>query len=190
MAAAIASTGEGSPDQLGNQVVSLLSHGRTERLAKLHHYPAAYSAKELDDDVAAVTKSLSFLLERFGRPLAARRAPAGRSFYNVGGGGGTTLYWESRSPYPIRQLTYEVKFERFGPGFLAVTLVPFGAGGAYEIKQIDFGVPDTRPEARQIALDVMRDMLAHMDITPPPDFWKLAAENIEPMTTPPDAPSE
>lgn len=124
-------------DALARTCIKLIQNGDFRGAAMLYHYPANYSAAELETDMAGVEKSLKIFVEEFGTfnqvtPLAEQKLNV-----NIFASGGTRKYWDQhKDDFKIKM---ETNFSNFGPGFLIVHLVDIV--GAPEIKAIAFGLP-------------------------------------------------
>jgi hypothetical protein len=74
-------------ETLANRVVELLSKGEPRSVARLMHYPAAYTEKQREKDMTEVETLMSLLLRRFGTPSAAKHEIRPVAFFEMGGGG-------------------------------------------------------------------------------------------------------
>ena len=125
------------------------------------HYPPSYSESERSEDAAGVAQSLSFLLDRFGRPgrIEPTRDPSIPSFFEVGSGGGDMPYWQSLSPFRTLDFVYDVWFEKFGPGFLVVRVFVPAEGPPREVQRVGFALPVDTLSKRRI-VEATRDLFA------------------------------
>ena len=144
---------------VAERTVRALERGDAQAAAAQLHYPPSYSASERAEDAAAVATSLSFLLNRFGRPARSEPRRGAASFFEVGAGGGDMPYWQSLSPFRTLDFVYDAWFEHFGPGFLVVRVLVPVSGPAREVQRMGFALPIDPPSKRRIA-EATRDLFS------------------------------
>ncbi len=163
-----------------DRAVALLVDGDFQAVSALHQYPPAYSSGELLDDKRAVSKGLSLLVGRFGSPSVVGPSETFRYFYHVGSGGGTVAYWATIPTSSVTTHVYEVGFEFAGEGFIKVDVVSIENGAAPRIKAIEFGLPAERPEAKQLVVLTMKELLIESGVRLPENFDELFERAMRP----------
>jgi hypothetical protein len=182
----LSATARADPGQsAASQIVDNLARSDVRAVASSLHYPPTYTAEEREADIASVSKSLRFLLDRFGAPKNLRTTAERHVFFHVGTSGGDVPYWESISPYPNRVVVFQTDFANLGPGFVMVELISLDGGAPRVIKGVEFGLPAETPGSKQQILHQFEAMLTHMGVALPPDFQAIAAQQIQPFVTPP-----
>jgi len=150
----------GSPDALLSDAIGDLVKGHAKLIAARIHEPKAWSTAEADKDRRAITDQLELLLHELGRvssPTAASPPP----FYVLEVAGADLPYWQSLPNRGIaRTATYQVKFEKAGPGVIVVALTQ--ASDAWQLRSIAFGIEMNRRGARTTMLRVARRLLTKM----------------------------
>lgn len=76
-------------------------------------------------------------------------------FYHVLTGGGDLGYWQK---YPsFIKIIYEVDFEKEGKGYVALSFC--NIAGNWEIRQVAYGLPAARSDARTRITTIMKEMM-------------------------------
>jgi hypothetical protein len=104
--------------------------------AKLFEYPPSYSARELNEDLAAVARDISFAQAETGTVRLTNGVNDG-VFMIVGFGGGNIKYWH-QGPKSI-SFTYRALFVDGMEGQLSFDVVATSAG--YRFRQVKYGFP-------------------------------------------------
>lgn len=191
MVAVAAVSAQAGPDRVTpTRIVDALSKGDAQTVARSLHYPPNYTAKEKDEDIAGVSKSLSFLLERFGLPKNPTATHERRVFFHVSSSGGNIPYWESVSPYKNQMVVYDVDFANFGRGVLVVELIALDGGVPQTVRGVEFGLLVDHPDAKKRIVSVTEGLITHMGVELPPNFRELASQQIQPFVAPQASPGE
>jgi hypothetical protein len=170
---------EHSTQATADQAVALLVDGNIRAASSLHHYPPAYSNRELRDDQFAVYTGLALLIRRFGPVSVVRPNEALRYFYHVGSGGGSAAYWQTIPTNSVTTHVYEVHFESAGEGFIKVDVVTIQHGPGSEVKSIEFGLPTESPGAKQLVVSTMKALLVELGVPLPENFIEQVEESMQ-----------
>ena len=165
---------------LTNRVIELLSKDDPRSVARLMHYPAAYTEKQREEDVAGVETCMSFLLRRFGTPSAAKRAIRPMAFFEIGGGGGDLPYWQSLSPFETYDIIYSAHFSRLGAGVIKVRVFRHPSGSKPEVQWVGFGLLAARADAKSEMMSMAKEMMRLKGIPLPPNIDEILEQNIKP----------
>ena len=122
--------------------------------ATLFHFPKHYSQKERKDDVHAVSKTLELFADKFGNILVANLNQTPNPFYHVMTGGGDLRYWQ-KHPSSIKVI-YEVTFEKESKGYVGLSFC--NIDGNWEIRQVAYGIPAARSDARARITIIQKEM--------------------------------
>jgi hypothetical protein len=167
-------------ETLGNRVVELLSKQDSRSVARLMHYPAAYTRKQREEDMAGVESLISFFLRRFGTPTAVKREQGTVAFFEIGGGGGDLPYWQSLSPFETFDLIYSAQFSKLGAGILKVRIFRHPSVGQPEIQSVGFGLPTTRADAKSEMVSAAKEMMRLKGMPLPPNIDEILEQNLKP----------
>ena len=150
-----------SNDTLVNNAVQYFDFIRNNDFhsaSRLFHYPGNYTKQELTDDMNTVSNLLAFLANEFGGVLNQNISEAPTSFYHVLVGGGDLPYWQ-KHPHSVK-LTYKVDFEKEGRGYVRIRFC--NISGKWEIRQVEYGLPTSRPDSRERIMTIMQKMMQPM----------------------------
>ena len=174
-----------SGEALAARVIALLGDGKFSDVARLHHFPPQYSAKERKQDLEAVERSLRFIFDRSGSPTEVRKLEVTTQFYFLASGGGDVPYWESISPYGRADYPFEVKFKNFGTGMIKPVVFLGGPNPGTELVGIEIGLPVQEPGAKTTIVDLSVDMFKVMGVPTPPNIRDLVEQGINSATVAP-----
>jgi hypothetical protein len=167
-------------ETLANRVVELLSKGDPRSVARLMHYPAAYTEKQREKDMTEVETLMSLLLRRFGTPSAAKHEIRPVAFFEMGGGGGDLPYWQSLSPFQTYDVFYSAQFSRLGTGVIKVRVFRHPSVSKPEVQWVGFGLPVTRADAKSQIISMTKEMMRLQGMTLPPNIDEILEQNIKP----------
>jgi hypothetical protein len=130
--------------RLADAFLAHVSAEEYQAAADLMHYPASFTPDERRADAAAVAASLRILGEELGQPADAAPFTGERLSLNVAAYGGSNEYW-AEHPDGV-SVDYAANFTEAGPGWVLFLFVD--VSGEWEIGQIAYGLPSSRPDAR------------------------------------------
>ena len=111
---------------------------------KIFHYPPNYTAAELNEDKAAISKTLKMYYEEFGKIEHFEKSDMPPLYYFHMIGGGNLPYWQKYSD--VYNVNLKVKFSREGEGY--VTIVFCNILNKWEIRQVNYGLSADRIDAQ------------------------------------------
>jgi hypothetical protein len=151
-----------------------------DSLSSLFHYPVTYSTEEVKSDASGVAASLQFILDRFGAPRNLKPVSES-SFYELGAFGGTNEYWRSLSPFESITFVYSAEFSRIGAGYFKVQVFKHHTRESREIQSIGFGIPESTPNAKAMAIDLILALMEARQMPTPPNFRELLEGQLQPV---------
>jgi hypothetical protein len=138
-------------------LVRYLQQQEYAEAAEQFHQPEYFDEGDSRRDREDVARSLAFLVPRFGIPSNVRRSEESEAIWKVGVAGVSGPYWESLPNWGRDEfVSYAVDFEREGPGYIQVNY--FLGGGRPEVQSVDFILPSSREDAKQVVFETMKEM--------------------------------
>lgn len=148
-------------ERRADALVQLLTQGRAGDVADHLHYPESESEAERARDRASIQQSLAFLLERFGTPESAKRVQRPKKFDAIDIGAGGADYWRKQAAgSETEQLVYRARFQKVGPGIIAVSFVRLGE--SWVVRSVAIGLDSETADAQQRMAALSRDLLAKL----------------------------
>lgn len=137
------------------QIVDHLRKARLEDVTGEFHYPPGISPSERKLEQRQLMTGLRVALNAFGSIGRSALVRGDVQFVEIGFSAGDVDYWSNRrDDVTPRAVTFQVRFEKVGPGYVQVRFLP--SHSDWRVRSIHFGLEARAAGARQFLSDVAK----------------------------------